>query len=139
MYVLTLNCITNEMELNSDVACAKGGLGGGRNCHAGLIVFTNKGGPSWSMTKFCQQHAQIDCFSCGQAKSNIFCFSCGFGDSGLKSAAVRDGAAAHAEHIAADRLAIAVRGGEVTVSEPDKVSGPGTARKVMPMSAVPLR
>ena len=45
MYVVTLDCIPDEVELDSDVSSPKRGLSRGGDRHAGLIVFTNEG---WS-------------------------------------------------------------------------------------------
>ncbi len=93
--------VSDEVELDSDVSSPEGGLCGSGNRHACLIVFANECWARRGMTKFGQQHAQEDCLCCCKAKGNIFCLSSGLGDIGLEAAAVRNGAAAHAEHIIA--------------------------------------
>ncbi len=55
-------------------------------------------------------------FCSGQAKGDIFGFCCGLCDGGLQTAPIRNGHLAHAEDIAADIFAIAVRRGKVDVS-----------------------
>ncbi len=81
MYVVTLDGIADEVELDSDVSSSEGGLSGGGNGHTGLIVFANECWAIKGMTKFGQQHSQEDCFSCCETNRNVFGFNSGLGNS----------------------------------------------------------
>jgi hypothetical protein len=66
--------LTDEVILDPDVPRAEGGLCGGGDGHAGFIVFAHEGRTSCRATKLGKEHAQVDGFSCGEAKRNIFNF-----------------------------------------------------------------
>ena len=73
--LLALNCISNEVKLNSEMTGSERSLGGCSNLEACLVVLADEGGSSRSMTKFGHQLAQIKRFSSGEAKRNVLSFS----------------------------------------------------------------
>ena len=77
------------------------------------------------MTQLGQQHAKVQSCGSGEAKRHVLSFNGGFSNSGLEAAAIRDGAAAHAESVSTDGFAIAVRRSEVAVSESRQCQRPG--------------
>ncbi len=80
MYVVMLDCIADEVELDANVASPEGCMGGGGNRHAGLIVFANEGWAIRGMTKLRQKHAQENCLCCCESKRNIFGFNNALGN-----------------------------------------------------------
>ena len=63
MYVVTLDGITDEVELDADVASPEGGLGGRGNDHAGLIVLSQISRTSRRMTSLKVAMACVGCYT----------------------------------------------------------------------------